>query len=232
MAGADAVVIGRDPQCGATNPDDPGQLGEWRPPPWTASRSASRQSTEAVVDAWSTDVPARTPESSLDAAAPSSPRGPRIMVRPPIGWSPRSWAGASRPSPHRSPDPISDDCQTTEEQSKTRPTTEEQSKNNRRRRSPRRPAATCGPVASIRGDPPGLERDIAQRSLGDGPGRWLIPVAVLFAIGHWASPPGGFPVLARLSPIERRRVVFGPSFAGIAHQAGGRARSPSARLCR
>ena len=27
---------------------------------------------------------------------------------------------------------------------------------------------------------------------------------------------GRVPVLARLSPIERRRVVFGPSFAGIA----------------
>lgn len=117
---------------------------------------------------------------------------------------------------------------------------------------------------------------------GEGAGRWAIPVALIFAIGHWAAlvgvargrdwgrnlavfiaelggglailggvallvgarpfgaeaaaaaagpglvawtaavytllgiAAGRVPVLARLTPLERRRVVYGPSFAGIA----------------
>ena len=120
---------------------------------------------------------------------------------------------------------------------------------------------------------------VLRPALGDTAGRWLIPVAIVFAIGHWAAligvarsrdwgrtvavfvaelggglailggiallvgarpfgaeaaagpgivvwtatvysllgmAAGRVPVLARLSPIERRRVVLGPSFAGIA----------------
>jgi hypothetical protein len=120
---------------------------------------------------------------------------------------------------------------------------------------------------------------VAPIALGGGSGRWLIPVAILFAVGHWAAlvgvargrdwgrnlavfvaelggglailgavalatgarpfgadvtagpgllawgagvyallgiAAGRVPVLAGLSPLERRRVVFGPSFAGVA----------------
>ena len=116
----------------------------------------------------------------------------------------------------------------------------------------------------------------------DGGGRWLVPLAIVFAILHGAALVGlargrdwgrnlavfvaelgggltilgavalvtgarpfgadsatgaGFlawgagvyavlgiaagrvPVIARLSPLERRRVMFGPSFAGMAHPA-------------
>lgn len=119
-------------------------------------------------------------------------------------------------------------------------------------------------------------------AVAGGPGRWLVPVAIVFAILHFAAVVGlaggrdwgrnlavfvaelggglailgavalatgaqpfggdaatgaGFlawgagvytilgigagrvPVIARLTPIERRRVVLGPSFAGIAHPA-------------
>ena len=115
-------------------------------------------------------------------------------------------------------------------------------------------------------------------ALGGGNGRWTIPIAILFAIGHWAAlvgvarrrdwgrnlavfvaelggglaimggvallvggrpfgadaaagpglvawtaavyavlgiAAGRVPVLARLSPLERRRIVYGPSFAGV-----------------
>ena len=115
-------------------------------------------------------------------------------------------------------------------------------------------------------------------ALGDGNGRWAIPVAILFAVGHWAAlvgvargrdwgrnlavfvaelacgiailggvgllvgarplgpdvatsaglvawsaaiyallgiTAGRVPVVGRLGPLERRRVVYGPSFAGI-----------------
>ena len=120
---------------------------------------------------------------------------------------------------------------------------------------------------------------VVPPAFGAGAGRWLIPLAIAFAIGHWvalagvargrdwgrnlavfvselggglailgavalltgarpfgpdaAAGPGlvawagavyallgiaagRVPVVARLSPIERRRVVFGPSFAGMA----------------
>ena len=113
---------------------------------------------------------------------------------------------------------------------------------------------------------------------GDGAGRWLIPAAIVFAVGHFAALVGVYrgrdwgrnltvfiaefggglailgaialltgarpfgseasagpgpvawtagvyallgiaagrvPVVARLSPIERRRAVFGPNFAGL-----------------
>ena len=119
-------------------------------------------------------------------------------------------------------------------------------------------------------------------ALGGGNGRWVIPIALLFAIGHWAAlvgvarrrdwgrnlavfvaelggglatmggvaflvgarpfgadvaagpgliawtaviyavlgiAAGRVPVLARLSPLERRRIVYGPSFAGVATHA-------------
>ena len=119
---------------------------------------------------------------------------------------------------------------------------------------------------------------VVPPALGAGGGRWLIPVAILFTVGHWAAlvgvargrdwgrnlavfvaelggglailaavalvtgarpfgtdpaagpglvawggavyalpgiAAGRVPVLARLSPLERRRVVFGPSFAGV-----------------
>ncbi len=46
-----------------------------------------------------------------------------------------------------------------------------------------------------------------------GPGFVVGAAAVHTVLGIAA---GRVPVLARLSPIERRRVVFGPSFAGIA----------------
>ena len=45
-----------------------------------------------------------------------------------------------------------------------------------------------------------------------GPGLVAWTAAVYALLGIAA---GRVPVLARLSPIERRRVVFGPSFAGI-----------------
>ena len=119
-------------------------------------------------------------------------------------------------------------------------------------------------------------------AVADGPGRWLVPLAIVYAILHGAALVGlarmrdwgrnvavfvaelggglailgavavvtgaqpfgadaatgvGFlawsagvyavlgiaagrvPVVARLTPIERRRVVFGPSFAGMADAA-------------
>jgi len=46
-----------------------------------------------------------------------------------------------------------------------------------------------------------------------GPGIFVWTAAVYSILGIAA---GRVPVLARLSPIERRRVVLGPSFAGIA----------------
>jgi hypothetical protein len=50
---------------------------------------------------------------------------------------------------------------------------------------------------------------------GAGPGlvAWTAIVYTLIGIAA-----GRVPVLARLSPLERRRVVYGPSFAGIATQ--------------
>lgn len=120
---------------------------------------------------------------------------------------------------------------------------------------------------------------VVPSGLGAGDGRWLIPVTLLFAVGHWAAlvgvarggdwgrnlavfvaevgggltilaavalltgaqpfgtdaaagpglvawgaavyallgiAAGRVPVLARLGALERRRVVFGPSFAGMA----------------
>ena len=125
-----------------------------------------------------------------------------------------------------------------------------------------------------------------------GAAGWLIPVAILFAIGHWAAivglargrdwgrnlavfvaelggglailgghrapdgcpsvrcreaagpglvawarrvytllgiAAGRVPVVARLSPIERRRAVFGPSFAGIAAGLGLAGAAPRRR---
>lgn len=119
---------------------------------------------------------------------------------------------------------------------------------------------------------------VVPSAFGAGPGRWLIPAAIVFAIAHFAALVGVYqgrdwgrnlavfiaelgggvailggialligarpfgatdaagpglvawtaavyavlgiaagrvPVVARLSPIERRRAVFGPSFAGI-----------------
>jgi hypothetical protein len=121
---------------------------------------------------------------------------------------------------------------------------------------------------------------VVPNGIGDGAGRWLVPLAITFAILHGAAlvglvrgrdwgrnlavvvaevggglailaavglvtgahpfgagaslatglalagwiaavyavlgvAAGRVPVLARLTPIERRRVVFGPSFAGV-----------------
>ena len=120
---------------------------------------------------------------------------------------------------------------------------------------------------------------VVPPAFGGGGGRWLVPVAIVFAIGHWAAlvgvargrdwgrnlavfvaelggglailgavalltgarpfgsdaaagpglvawgaavyallgvAAGRVPVLGRLGALERRRVVFGPSFAGLA----------------
>ena len=120
---------------------------------------------------------------------------------------------------------------------------------------------------------------VVPPAFGGGGGRWLVPVAIVFAIGHWAAlvgvvrgrdwgrnlavfvaelggglailgavalltgarpfgadaaagpglvawgaavyallgvAAGRVPVVARLGALERRRVVFGPSFAGLA----------------
>jgi len=120
---------------------------------------------------------------------------------------------------------------------------------------------------------------VVPHTVGDGPTRWAMPVAIAFAIGHWAAlagivrgrdwgrnlavlvgelggglailagvallvgagsfgtkiadgpglaawmlgvytllaiAAGRVPVLAHLSPLERRREIYGPSFAGIA----------------
>jgi hypothetical protein len=121
---------------------------------------------------------------------------------------------------------------------------------------------------------------VVPNGIGGGPGRWLVPLAIAFAVLHGAAlvglargrdwgrnlavfvaeiggglailaavalvtgarpfgagtslatglasagwiaavyavlgiAAGRVPVLARLTPIERRRVVFGPSFAGV-----------------
>jgi peptidoglycan/LPS O-acetylase OafA/YrhL len=50
-------------------------------------------------------------------------------------------------------------------------------------------------------------------SAADAPG-FVAWVGLVYAVLGVAG--GRVPVLARLTPIERRRVVFGPSFAGIA----------------
>jgi hypothetical protein len=120
---------------------------------------------------------------------------------------------------------------------------------------------------------------VVAPAFGDGAGRWLVLIAIVFAVGHWAAlvgiargrdwgrnlavlvaemggglaivgavvlltgarplamdpaagpglvawsaalyallgiAAGRVPELALLSPIERRRVVLGPSFAGVA----------------
>jgi peptidoglycan/LPS O-acetylase OafA/YrhL len=120
---------------------------------------------------------------------------------------------------------------------------------------------------------------VVPSAVDDGAARWAVPVAILFAIGHWAAlagvargrdwgrnlavligelggglailggvallvgagtsgssvadgpglvawtaavytllaiAAGRVPVLAHLSPLERRRVIHGPSFSGIA----------------
>ena len=46
---------------------------------------------------------------------------------------------------------------------------------------------------------------------GAGPLLWALGIYALLGIAT-----GRIPVVARLTSIERRRVVFGPSFAGIA----------------
>ena len=45
------------------------------------------------------------------------------------------------------------------------------------------------------------------------------PSAAVYALLGIAA--GRVPVLSRLTPIERRRVVFGPSFAGMAGYVSG-----------
>jgi hypothetical protein len=53
----------------------------------------------------------------------------------------------------------------------------------------------------------------ATAAAGPGLVAWSAAVYTLLGIAA-----GRVPVLARLSPLERRRVVYGPSFAGIATQ--------------
>ncbi len=66
--------------------------------------------------------------------------------------------------------------------------------------------AILGGVALLVGARP-LGADAAA-----GPGLVVWTAAVYTLLGIAA---GRVPVLARLSPLERRRVVYGPSFAGI-----------------
>lgn len=52
----------------------------------------------------------------------------------------------------------------------------------------------------------------ADSATGLGVVAWAAGVYALLGIAA-----GRVPVVGRLTPIERRRVVFGPSFAGVAH---------------
>jgi hypothetical protein len=67
--------------------------------------------------------------------------------------------------------------------------------------------AVLGAVALLTG-----ARPFGADPAGAGPGLVLWGAALYTLLGIVA---GRVPVVARLSPIERRRAVFGPSFAGI-----------------
>jgi hypothetical protein len=71
--------------------------------------------------------------------------------------------------------------------------------------------AILGAVALLTGAHPFGSSD----GTGLGLLAWSLGVYALLGIAA-----GRIPVLARLTPIERRRVVLGPSFAGIARQVG------------
>ena len=71
--------------------------------------------------------------------------------------------------------------------------------------------AILGGVALLVGARP-LGPDVAT---GAGLVAWAALVYAFLGIAA-----GRVPVLARLSPLERRRVVYGPSFGGVAQQVG------------
>jgi hypothetical protein len=90
MASAHAVVIRPGRECPHRGPVIRVRSGDWRSPPWTASRSAIGRPTGAVVVAWSRDVRARMPASSRPAERRSSPPGPSSTARPRTAMSSRS----------------------------------------------------------------------------------------------------------------------------------------------